>query len=273
MNLSNALMSEALSTAQRAARAGGAVVRAQFGQRVQITPKSAFEDRTTTDVDAEAAIFEVIRERYPDHRIRSEELGDHQGASDFVWIIDPLDGTSNFILGIPHVAVCVSFAHNENILASVIYQPITNTMYWASAHSGAYLDGAKLTAALEGRDLGTSTICNILTYSMHNRPVASQAVYTLHYGTRRLLDTWAPSLDWCLLASGKVDGIVYLSDQLMCSDTGMLAGAFLWLEAGGALYRPDGQKIARIDEALSVVAAAPALVNEICRTVNFGDIH
>ena len=90
------------------------------------------------------------------------------------------------------------------------------------------------------------------------------------YGkARRLLDTWAPSLDWCMLASGKVDGLVYVSKHLLHQDPGMLAGLFLFLEAEGYLGDLHGDKIDDLAKVTSVVAATSSrFLQDICSSID-----
>src|SRR6266498_3755061 len=99
---------KALLVAENAARVGGQIVREQFGRTTHITMKRGIEEQIPVDTESERAIISVLNRHFPDHNIQSEELGTRSKDSIYTWVIDPLDGTSNFILGIPQVAVCVS---------------------------------------------------------------------------------------------------------------------------------------------------------------------
>src|SRR6266699_3937353 len=130
----------ALYVAEEAARAGGKIIREQFGKVTHVNMKRAIEEQIPVDIEAEKAILRIIESNFPEHGIRSEELGTKNEDSQYTWIIDPLDGTSNFILGIPQVAVCVSLANGNETQLTVIYQPILDTVYSAVRGVGAYLD-------------------------------------------------------------------------------------------------------------------------------------
>src|SRR6266516_4736268 len=128
-----------------------------------------------------------------------------------------------------------AFSPLAQVLLAVIYQPILDIVYTATLERGAYLNQERLCVQQNAPSLSKSTICRVLSYGMHNHKLARQVMNTLYGRTRRLLDTWAPSLDWCMLASGKADGLVYVSTHLLRLDPGMVAGLFLFQEAGGYL--------------------------------------
>src|SRR6266536_2082374 len=99
---------KALLVAENAARVGVQIVIEQFSRTTHITMKRGIEEQIPVDTESERAIIRVLDEHFPHYNIHGEELGTRNGDSSYTWIIDPLDGTSNFILGIPQVAVCVS---------------------------------------------------------------------------------------------------------------------------------------------------------------------
>src|SRR6266487_5901720 len=98
-----------------------------------------------------------------------------------------------------------SLMRENKVLLAVIYQPILDIVYTATLERGAYLNQERLCVQQNAPSLSKSTICRVLSYGMHNHKLARQVMNTLYGRTRRLLDTWAPSLDWCMLASGKTE--------------------------------------------------------------------
>src|SRR5450755_107694 len=273
-------MQEALQVAEEAARRGGQVIRDYFGKAMRITMKRGIEEQIPVDTESEKAIISVLHDYFPDHRIQSEESGNRSGNSLYTWVIDPLDGTSNFILGIPQVAVCVTLVKENDILLTVIHQPILDTFYTAisgqgayyvtTLDHGAYFNRERLRVRQNASSLSKSAICRVLAYGMHNHKQARDVMNRLYGKTRRLLDTWAPSLDWCMLASGKVDGLVYVSTHLLRYDPGMVAGLFLFREAGGFLGDLEyGENIDNMAQVESVIAAtSDTLLKEIWRTID-----
>lgn len=261
-------LSDALELAKNAARAGGEIIRKRFGNISTIHWKRGVEAQTPADVETEQAITRLIAEHFPRHTIYGEELGTRTGASPYTWVIDPLDGTSNFVLDIPQFAVCISLKEYQRMLFTVIYQPIMDILYVAQKGQGAYINGEKIHARQQTPSLPKSTVCSILTYEIHGDDATYSVIDKLRRSTRRLLDTWAPSLDWCLLATGKIDALIYLSKQHMWIDPGMLAGAFFFLEAGGKTSDLCGNPVTDITQLKSVIAAfSPSMIQEVSQMV------
>jgi myo-inositol-1(or 4)-monophosphatase len=257
-----------LQIAEKAARAGGEVVRRRFGQASAVHWKRGIEAQTPADVEAEKIIRELLVTNFPDDTISGEELGISTGTSPYTWVIDPLDGTSNFLLDIPQIAVCISRREQQHVLFTVIYQPIVDVLYVAQDGSGAYVNQEKISVPQRATLLEKSTVCSILTYEMHGRETTYCVINQLYRHTRRLLDTWAPSLDWCLLATGKIDALIYLSDEQMWLDPGMLAGAFFFLAAGGCMSDLRGNVMTDLTQCTSVIAAASAsMIKQVCQVI------
>jgi myo-inositol-1(or 4)-monophosphatase len=138
-----------LNTAVKAARRGAAVInRASFDlDRVKVTEKNPNDFVTEVDQAAEQAIIEVLKTAYPDHAILAEESGAsanlHDDAEN-VWIIDPLDGTTNFIHGFPQYCVSIALQQRGQITQSVVYDPTRNDLFTATKGAGAYLNEKRI---------------------------------------------------------------------------------------------------------------------------------
>lgn len=262
----------ALKVAREAARIGGKIVRDHFGDTARISWKRHLEIQTEVDTEAERAIMAFIKDRFPRHSMLGEEGGLRRGYSPYTWVIDPLDGTNNFVLDIPQFAVCVSLTKDEQVLLTAIYQPISNTTYTALRGQGAYLNDKRIHVQEHTTRLSESTVCSILAYSVHSNPVTHSLFSRLYKSTRRLLDTWAPSLDWCMLATGKIDALLYLSDESLWNDPGMLAGAFLFLEAGGTInrlnLRETGDAVNELRENSIIAATSHSMISEVNELVD-----
>ncbi len=261
---------DAFNIAEEAARAGGKIIRERFGEASSMRLKRGIEVQTPTDIETERVITSLIQNHFFDHGIIGEESGIKHGRSPYTWIIDPLDGTSNFVLNIPQVAVCVSLKKYNDILLTVIHQPIVDITYTAKLGEGVRVDGKPTCLQPREISLAKSTVCSILTYSMHANPLTHSVINKLYKSTRRLLDTWAPSLDWCMLATGKIDALVYLSDAQLWIDPGMLAGAFLFHEASGLISDLNGGITTDIAQLASVVAASSnSMIKQISRLIAY----
>ncbi|EWS57204.1 Inositol-1-monophosphatase [Methylibium sp. T29-B] len=144
-----------LNTAVKAARTAGALInRASLDiERVTVTAKSHNDFVTEVDQAAEAAIIETLLGAYPGHGILAEETGRTHGAkdSDYLWIIDPLDGTTNFIHGFPVYAVSIALAFRGQIQQAVVYDPSRNDLFYASKGRGAFLNDKRLRVSKRSR--------------------------------------------------------------------------------------------------------------------------
>jgi myo-inositol-1(or 4)-monophosphatase len=137
-----------LNIAVKAARAAGAIInRAALDiERLQVESKGTNDFVTEVDKAAEVAIIEVILQAYPGHAILAEESGREHGAkhSDYLWIIDPLDGTTNFIHGFPVYAVSIALSFRGKVEQAVVYDPARNDLFYASKGRGAFLNDRRL---------------------------------------------------------------------------------------------------------------------------------
>jgi|SRR6185437_10423321 len=261
----------ALKIAQEAAYEGGEIVRQRFGKISSVSWKRGIEIQTAVDVESEQAIITFIKDRFPDHSILGEESGMRHGRSPYTWVIDPLDGTNNFVLDIPQFSVCVSLKKYDNILLTVIHQPISGITYTALKGKGACLNYEPIYLQEREVPLSKNTICSILSYSMHSNPLSHSIFNQLYKSARRLLDTWAPSLDWCLLATGKIDALVYLSDESLWNDPGMLAGAFLFREAHGHMselnLRGACEAIKALEQTSVIAASSFYMIDQIRKLI------
>ncbi|NBO75861.1 MAG: inositol monophosphatase, partial [Betaproteobacteria bacterium] len=137
-----------LNIAVKAARTAGAIInRASLDVEVlKVGSKGANDFVTEVDQAAERAIIETLLQAYPDHGILAEESGREHGHADseYTWIIDPLDGTTNFIHGFPFYAVSIALAHRGVLQQAVVYDPTRNDLFHASRGRGAYLNDRRL---------------------------------------------------------------------------------------------------------------------------------
>jgi myo-inositol-1(or 4)-monophosphatase len=228
-----------LHIAVTAARAAGNFILRHLDRvdAVQVERKNARNDFVShVDRGAEAEIVRHIRKAYPEHAILAEESG-AQGAHEVRWIIDPLDGTTNFLHGLPHFAVSIAVQVKGQLAHAAIYAPCTNDLYVASRGAGSQLNSRRIrvtqvvdpAAALIGT--GVPIRAELLDrYLPMLRAVAQRTA-----GVRR---AGSAALDLAYLAAGRLDGFW----ELGLKPWDMAAGLLLVQEAGGLVAELDGQE-------------------------------
>lgn len=224
-----------LNIATKAARnAGKIMVRAMDrADRLEVSNKGAPNDFVTNiDRAAEAEILSVIKKAYPDHGIIAEESGLHQGynPNDVIWIIDPLDGTLNYIHGIPHFCISIGIQIRGVMEHALVYNPLSNELFTASKGSGAQLDGRRIRVS-DCKSIDTAVICTGFAYKRTGETLdsAMTRVADVLEQAADLRRTGAAALDLAFVAAGRFDG--FWETGLAPWD--MAAGALLVREAGG----------------------------------------
>ncbi|MBM3200279.1 inositol monophosphatase [Candidatus Woesearchaeota archaeon] len=134
-----------IQTAVRAAKAAGKILMENYGKDNKVSVKHDLSLVTNIDAACEEKIREIILKKYPDHSIVGEEGGDDNKEADYKWVIDPLDGTHNFIYNIPIFGVSIGLARNKEPIGGVIYLPPMKEVYSAEVGQGCFLNGKKLT--------------------------------------------------------------------------------------------------------------------------------
>ena len=220
-----------------ARRAGDSIVRS-LGRldSLRIDTKGRNDFVTEVDRRAEAEIIATVRRSYPDHAFLGEESG-RSGDGEFLWIIDPLDGTTNFLHGFPTFAVSIALEHRRRIEHAVVYDPLRQELYTASRGDGAQLDGKRIRVSaqrgLEGALIGTGFPFREGAVAVDDYLAILKAVMTVAAGVRR---PGAAALDLAYVAAGRLDG--FWEFGLKPWDTA--AGSLLIREAGGRVGTPGG---------------------------------
>ncbi|MFM2328736.1 MAG: hypothetical protein RLZZ494_839 [Pseudomonadota bacterium] len=230
-----------LNIAVKAARAAGAIInRASLDLDVlKINTKSPNDFVTEVDQAAEEAIIDTILTAYPGHGILAEESGRERGAkhSDFVWIIDPLDGTTNFIHGFPYYCVSIALAFRGKVEQAVVYDPTRNDLFIASKGRGAYLNDKRLRVSKRTR-LADSIIGTGVPFrkgdNFQRYLKMMEDVMPLCAGLRR---PGAAALDLCYVAAGMYDGFF----ETGLNPWDIAAGALMITEAGGLVGNFTGE--------------------------------
>ncbi len=231
-------MGDLLTTARRAALAGGAILRSYFGRELEAREKRGDDLVTEAYLAAEETILAILRSACPDFGLYSEERGEVRAESELVWVVDPLDGTNNFVLGIPQFGVSVSLLRGWEPVLGVVYHPVAERLWEAASGGGASCDGVPLSPA-RGADLRRATVAYVQGYPV-GRERGEAVQRPLRDAAKRVLTSWAPSLDWCLLAEGKVAAVVSVESE----QEDLFAGALIAREAGALLTDFRGEPYA-----------------------------
>lgn len=230
-----------LNIAVKAARAAGAIInRAALDLEViKVGSKGPNDFVSEVDRAAEQAIIETLLEAYPDHGILAEESGREHGRrnSDFLWIIDPLDGTTNFLHGFPVYAVSIALAHRGVVQQAVVYDPTRNDLFYASRGRGAFLNDRRLRVskrtrladALIGTGFPFRRGDNFKRYLKMFEEVMHSCA-----GVRR---PGAAALDLCYVAAGWYDGFF----ETGLNPWDIAAGSLMITEAGGLIGNFTGE--------------------------------
>lgn len=237
-------MTEALmQVAVEAARQGGAAIMAVQNRPRTVISKGFRDEVTDADYAAQEAIFAAIRAHHPDHVIASEEgdfadadiTGDWQPPEGYWWLIDPLDGTTNFSRGVPHWGVSVGVAQGSRLIAGAIYDPNRDHMFAAYRGGGATLNGEPLHVS-DRADPTTAILEAGLGRDPAVRRHGLSIIKTLATECRSVRTMGSASLALAYTAAGWIEGYIHLT--LKPWDTA--AGGLMIQEAGGRLAHPDG---------------------------------
>jgi len=229
-----------LNIAVRAARRAGSIINraALDAGGLQVRSKRAKDFVTQVDQAAEQAIIEIAHKAYPDHGFLAEESGASEEHAEYVWIIDPLDGTTNFIHGFPQYCVSIGIRQRGALAHAVIYDPLRNELFTASKGRGAFLNDRRIRVssltrfgdALVGTGFPFKELGRLELYARQLQTMMKTCA-----GVRR---AGAAALDLAYVACGRLDAFW----ELGLSPWDMAAGALLIQEAGGLVGDLQGEQ-------------------------------
>lgn len=260
-------MHPALNIAIKAARRAGQIINRASNDLdlLKVTAKQPNDFVTEVDKAAEAAIIETLMEAYPGYGILAEESGTTAGKggrdSEYQWIIDPLDGTTNFIHGLPQYAVSIALAKGNVIEQAVVFDPNRNELFTASKGAGAFLNERRIRVSRRTK-LGEALIGTGFPYRMFDKIDLYLAIFKeLAEKTAGQRRPGAAALDLAYVACGRYDGFW----EFGLSPWDMAAGALLISEAGGLIsdLRGEGSYL----ETGNVIAGTPKVFGPLLKLV------
>jgi myo-inositol-1(or 4)-monophosphatase len=222
---------EILDVAIRAAREAGELLLERFGHVRGVATKSSPTDLVSdADRESEKVVIEAIREARPDDGILSEEGGQEESRSGVRWIIDPLDGTTNYLFGFPVWSVSIAVVDVEGSLASVVFDPTRDELFSSSPGSGARLNGESIHVS-DRSDLSTALIGTGFAYDAEARAVQAQRMPRILPLVRDIRRAGSAALDLSWVACGRLDG--FFEAPMKIWDRA--AGESIVREAGGVV--------------------------------------
>lgn len=245
-----------LQTAVDAAREAGAFLRERVGTVRSIETKQGEERNLVSEIDrrSEGMIIRRIHAAYPGHGILAEESGG-SGTSEFTWVIDPLDGTTNFLHGLPIFCVTIGVQHREEVVAGVVYDPNADELYTAERGHGAQLNGRPIRVS-KAPDLLRSLLVTGFPYDIARNPDhAVEHFVNFLMAARGIRRLGSAALDLAYLAAGRFDGFW----EVNLHPWDMAAGTLLVREAGGTVTGFAGEPHAIT---MKQIAASNGLIHE-----------
>jgi myo-inositol-1(or 4)-monophosphatase len=228
------------TTAAKAVQAGGEYLRGRFQSGETDADYHEHDVKARADRESEARMLDMIRENHPEHRIYAEESGEHDGESDYRWIVDPLDGTNNFAVGLSTFAAAAAVLDGHRPEAAAVYAPIPDDLYVARVGEGVRHDGDPVSVTDgDAVPLEQATVGVVIGRGVKgddDRAATAAAIgEALDDACKRFLWAWAPTVYWGLLARGRIDAMVTLHPD----DEEQVAGDLLAQEAG-CVHRQEG---------------------------------
>ncbi|MCC7370706.1 MAG: inositol monophosphatase [Chloroflexi bacterium] len=258
--MSDPSLSQIAEVAAEAARAGGQILRDSYGRVQSVRFKGATDLVTEVDVRAEHAIVALLQERFPTHQILAEEGSVGGDDPRHRWIVDPLDGTTNFAHGLRVFSVSVGYERDGTLAAGAVYDPSQDELFQATAGGGATVNGQPI------RVSKTDTMLRALLgtgfpYDRALMPIALRQFSAVSMQVQAVRRVGSAALDCCWVAAGRFDG--YWENVVNAWD--VAAGALIAIEAGAAITDVKGNPF-RVDSG-SILVANPALHGQILATV------
>ncbi len=255
-------MHPTLNIAVKAARRAASIINRASLQLELVAVQSKSPNDFVTEIDraAEAAIIDVLRETYPQHGILAEESGE-TGQGEYQWIIDPLDGTTNFIHGFPQYAISIALARNGVLEQAVVFDPTRNELFTATKGAGAFLNDRRIRVSKRTR-LNESLVGTGFPFREFDHVEPYLAIFReLTQKTAGIRRPGAAALDLAYVASGRLDGFW----EFGLKPWDMAAGTLLIQEAGGLVSDLAGESDFLASG--NVVAGAPKVFAQLLPVV------
>jgi myo-inositol-1(or 4)-monophosphatase len=248
-------LEKAMEALQGVAREVGAMQLENLGRRDLIMDRKSTSIDLVTEIDrrSDDIIVGFLRQEYPDHAILAEESGESGQESDYRWVIDPLDGTTNYAQGLPIFDVSIALEYRRKAVLGIVYEPVTNEMFTAIQGYGAYHNGIRIQVS-DKTELIDCVLATGFPYDIATHPVNNMDYFSaMATKTRAIRRMGAAAYDLACVASGGFDGF-----WEMCLSPWDAAAAMLVVEEAGGVVWPF-----RNDRKISIVAGNERISRQI----------
>lgn len=248
-----------LDVCEEAARAAGLVLRNMLGTISVRHKKNAFDLLTEADIAAQKTIEEIVFQHFPEHGLIGEEGNLTQRSTkdaEFRWIVDPLDGTTNYVHGVPLFCTSIALAQRDKVLCGVVYNPMTEEFFSAEKGKGAFLNGERIQTS-QYETFGEALVAvSFPTATNKSSPDLTAFLKSVPF-FQAIRRTGSTALNLAYVAAGRFDA----TWAFQCHPWDIAAGALLISEAGGIVTQPDGGPLTFGDPA-PICGAANAVLHE-----------
>ena len=248
----------ALDVAQQAAGLAGQIIRDRFSTTKDIKFKGRADIVTDVDLAAEKAVLGLLRDEFPDFGVLAEESAPIESASGYTWVVDPLDGTRNYAMGVPHFCTVVALARGRDIELGITYDPVREESFVAQAGQGAWLNGNPISVS-ETQEVLHASLCFDMGYVDEKAGLALDMLRDIWPNVQSLRLMGSAALGIAYAAAGRVD--LYFHHALSPWD--IASGLLLVREAGGIVV--DRQGDAADLRTPSIIAANSELVGDFLK--------
>jgi len=234
------LSSPNINVMVKACRKAAKILIRDYGEieNLQVSLKGPGDYVTASDKKVEKILIEELQKARPDYSILSEEIGEINNDESFRWIIDPIDGTSNFLHGIPHFAISVGLEHNKEIICGIVYDPIKDEMFIAEKGNGAYMNNQRMRVSSRSKLKDCIIFSGGPRYGSENKELVFKEYKKFSSKVNIAIRKFgSASLDMAYVAAGRSDG--FWQRDLNYWD--IAAGIILVKESGGFVTDFDGE--------------------------------
>jgi myo-inositol-1(or 4)-monophosphatase len=258
------LAAKELST--RIIQEAGQIVKDRFDNLNGLEEKGEFGD-VVTEVDflAESIILKEINKVFPLHQVHSEEAGSNHLESDWLWLIDPLDGTNNYAIGLSVFAVSITLMFQRKPVLGVVFEPMANRLFVSTWNEKAYCNDIAIQVK-KRVDLKKGDIGWIQGHKVQKNVRAAKLRHHLEDNFKRTLRLWEPTVQWCMLAKGDIDGIVLYNSE----GDDLYSGVLMVKEAGGIVIDFHGNPFNEMCEEPYLIACHPEHKDYFLKVVREG---
>jgi len=230
-------LNDYFNTAREAVGEAGTILIEHFTKKKDIIYKGEIDIVTDVDLKSEETIFKCIKNNYPSHRFLSEETHREKQESEYLWIIDPLDGTTNYAHGYPCFCISVALEISGKVELGIVYDPLRDEMFHALRGKGAFLNNNPIKPS-QISSLNNALIATGFPYDIREDPVNNIAIHDhVIMKAQAIRRDGAAALDLCYVAAGRLDGFW----ELKLSPWDIAAGGLIIEEAGGSITDFSGK--------------------------------